>query len=97
MPRVYAYAVLGSRGGQIVDSFVSDAGDVIEAVLPVRRSFGLTDQLYHGSQGRALCSLSFDGVRPVPSLEQDAVIAEARAQKNLSADVPLASQFVDKL
>ena len=91
-----AFSVLGNRGGRIVDTLVTGAGDVIEAVLPVRRSFGMSDQIYLESKGQAQCSLSFEGVQLVPVSEQDTVITETRVQKELSADVPLPSRFVDR-
>lgn len=92
-----AFSVLGGRGGQIVDSFVSEASNVIEALIPVRRSFGLTGQLHQSSRGQTQCSLSFKKLQLVPESEQDSIITEARTQKKLSSDVPSPSQFVDKL
>lgn len=92
-----AFSVLGGCGGQVVDTFVSDAGDVIEALVPVRRSFGLTNRLCGESRGHAQCSLTYDSMQLVPALEQDSIITETRSQKKLSAEMPSPSQFVDKL
>jgi translation elongation factor EF-G len=91
------FSVLGRRGGQVVDSFSTIAGEMIEAMLPVRRSFGLMNELHDETKGHAQCSLSFDSMQAVPDQDQVAIITETRDKKKLPAKVPTAELFVDKL
>eukprot|EP00797_Seminavis_robusta_P032808 Sro743_g196050.1 Elongation factor 2 (506) ;mRNA; r:15270-16787 len=91
-----AFSVLGGRGGQIVDSSSTEVGDIIEACLPVRRSFGLVGDLHGETKGHAQCSLSFAGLQSVPNQDSDAIVIETRTKRNLPTKVPTAGQFVDK-
>ena len=89
-----AYAVLGQRGGIIVDATSTTTSDTIEASVPVRRAFGLAGELRLETQGQAHCSTMFDGMRLVSALVQDEIVAETRSRKNLPEEIPTAATFI---
>ena len=102
------YSVLGKRGGIIIDqgssgtttsasTVTTSTKDRIIAQVPVRRAFGLSDELRLVTHGHAHTSSSFDGMRLVPSRDHETVVADARTRRKLENGVPVADAFLDKL
>jgi elongation factor 2 len=92
-----AYSILGQRGGVIVDATSTPTSDLIQALVPVRRAFGIAGELRLGTHGHAHTACLYSGMRMVPESEQGDVIVEARLRKNLAKDLPKVTDFVDKL
>ena len=91
------YAILGGRGGIIVDTASTPSSETIRALLPVRCSFGLSDSLHGATKGRGQCTCQYHGMKLVPLNETEAIVAETRERKNLGEAVPDADAFIDKL
>ena len=91
------YAIIGQRSGTIIDASSTESADMIQALVPVRCSFGLSGSLHHTTKGRAFCTCVYNGMQLVPASETETIITETRKQKFLSEKPPTADEFTDKL
>jgi len=93
-----AYAVLGQRNAVIVDTALSPStSESIQVCLPVRCAFSLGNELHLVTQGHAHCYLVYNGMSFVPEAVEGDIVVATRKSKNLSANVPVAESFIDRL
>jgi elongation factor 2 len=92
-----AFSVIGQRSGKIIDAFSIETMESVVALVPLRRSSGIGDELHRVTQGHAHCACTYSGMQPVPESEEEEIICATRKAKGLSREVPTAEAFIDKL
>jgi elongation factor 2 len=99
------YSTLNKRQGRVIEEIARDGTPMItiKAHLPVRESFGFTEDLRAQTSGNAFPQCVFDHWAPVPGNPVESgskareILAQIRKRKGLPADVPLVSYYHDKL
>jgi translation elongation factor EF-G len=81
----------------VVDTSSTLANDTIEAAVPVRNAFGLSEELPLATDGHAHCTSSLSGMQLIPLQEHAEIVAQARIRKHLDERLPTADAFTDKL
>ena len=89
--------IVTSRRGRISGFEQRGLAAVISGFVPVAESFGLSRELRSTTSGRAFWQSSLDCWERIPEKLAARVVAEIRARKGLSAEVPLASRFLEAI
>ena len=92
-----AYSILGKRNGRIIDMSSTTTMEAIEALVPVRCAFGVTEELRLSTHGHAHSTNTYGGMQLIPQDEQETIVAKARFRRGLEGQVPTVASFVDKL
>jgi elongation factor 2 len=88
--------IMETRRGKISSFEQKGLLSVISGYLPVAETFGLSKQMRSATSGKAIWQNMLDRWEQVPEKLAAKVTSEIRRRKGLSADVPLASRFLEE-
>ena len=87
--------IISTRRGKIKGFEQKNALTAITAFIPVAETFNLSQELRSATSGRAFWQSILDHWETIPEKLAPKVIAEVRARKGLSAEVPTPSNFLE--
>jgi elongation factor 2 len=98
------FQTLSQRRGEVIASDQVSADEhVVKAYLPIAESFGLAEALRERCQGKPFLQCSFDHwglIRDLPhelGSRAEELVKQIRKRKGLEIDIPVFTNYVDKM